>query len=255
MTPVNLQDITIKPTTSTKYLGVMLDQHLKWAPQVAQACEKGSKWSLQIRRLTKPTWGLSSRGARKLYVSVALPQILYGIDIGCTPTHGKSAKGKKKGSVNTIKKLVTVQRAGSLAVMGGFRTSPTDSLDTHAALLPIELRVKKACFNLISRMATLPHEHPLHSLVKRSTKGCIKRHRSPINTLTNIFRINSTDFEKIPPVRIHPSKRGSCETHIDIPPSKKESKRADTSAIEKIKVYTDGSAHSGKVGAAAILRQ
>ena len=183
-----------------KYLGVMLDQHLNLAPQVAQACGKGSKWSSQIRRLAKPTWGLSSRRARKLYVSVALPWILYGVDIWCTPMHGKTAKGKKKGSVNTIKKLTTVQRAGSLAVTGGFETSPTDSLEAHAALLPIELRVKKACFNTITRMATLPHEHPLHLLVKRSAKGRIKRHCSPIHSLTNIFGINSTDFEKIPPV-------------------------------------------------------
>ena len=171
------------------------------------------------------------------------------------PMHGKTVKGKKKGLVNTIKKLVTVQQAGSLAVTGGLRTTPTDSLDAHAALSPIELRVEKTCFNAIKWMATLPHKHLLHSLVKRSAKGRIKRHHPPIHTLTNIFGINSTDFEKIPLVRIHPSKRGSRETHIDIPPSKEESKRVDTSATEKIKVYTDGSAHSRKVGAAAILRQ
>ena len=37
--------------------------------------------------------------------------------------------------------------------------------------------------------------------------------------------------------------------------SKDESKRADTNAVKLIKVYSDGSAHRGKVGTAAILRQ
>jgi hypothetical protein len=90
--------------------------------------------------------------------------------------HGKNAKGRRKGSVNFIKKLTTVQRAGALAITGGFRTSPTDSLDAHAALLPMELRVQKVCHAAITRMATLPVEHPLHSLVKKSAKRLIKRH-------------------------------------------------------------------------------
>lgn len=109
---LELPSITITPTQSTKYLGIILDQHLNWALQLAQVRGKGSKWASQIRRLARPTWGLTPKGARKLYVSVALPCILYGIDIWCTPTHGRNAKGSKKGSINFIKKLITVQRAG-----------------------------------------------------------------------------------------------------------------------------------------------
>jgi ribonuclease HI len=180
---------------------------------------------------------------------------LYGIDVWCTPLHGKNARGGKKGSVNTIKKLTSTQRAGALAVTGGFRTSPTDSLDAHSALLPIDLRIEKTCHNAITRLATLPREHPLHAPVKRSAKGRVKRHRSPLHTLTSIFGINPSNIEKIPPVRVHPRTRGLQAVHIDIPPSKDDSKRADANAVEKIKVYSDGSAHDGKVGAAAILKR
>ena len=253
--PLVLPDVTITPTASAKYLGIILDQHLNWAPQLAQVRGKGSNWAAQIRRLARPSWGLTPKGARKLYVSVALPRILYGIDIWCTPLHGKNARGNKKGSVNIIKKLATVQRAGTLAMTGGFRTSPTDSLDAHAAMLPIDLRVDKICHNAITRLATLPQEHPLHAPVKRSAKGIAKRHRSPLHILTSIYGIHPNNFEKIPPVRLHPSNRDSQATYIDIPRNKEESKRADATAVEKIKVYSDGSAHSGKVGAAAILKR
>lgn len=75
-TPLALPDIAIEPTRNTKYLGIILEQNLNWAPQLAQVLGKGSKWTAQIKRLTRPTWGLTPRGAKKLYTGVALPRIL-----------------------------------------------------------------------------------------------------------------------------------------------------------------------------------
>ena len=253
--PLELPSITIEPTQSAKYLGIVLDQNLKWTQQAASVRGKGSKWAAQIKRLTRPTWGLTPSGARKLFVSVALPRILYGIDVWCTPIHGKNAKGRRKGSIAPIKKLTSVQRAGALAVTGGFRTSPTDALDAHASLLPLDLKIEKACHDAITRIATLPQEHPLHKLIRKSTKRQVKRHRSPLHTLTSIFGIDPSKMERIPPVRTHPKKRGPQGICVDIPPNKDDSKRADTNTTEQIKVYSDGSAHDGQVGAAAILQR
>ena len=253
--PLTLQNITIEPTQSAKYLGIVLDQNLKWTQQLASVRGKGSKWAVQIKRLTRPTWGLTPNGARKLFVGVALPRILYGIDVWCTPIHGRNANGRRKGSVAIVKKLASVQRAGALAVTGGYRTSPTDTLDAHAALLPIDLKIEKVCHDAITRIATLPQEHPLHKLIRKSAKWQTKRHRSPLYTLTSIFGIEPDKMERIPPVRTHPKKRSLRIVHLDIPPSKEESKRADANAVEQIKVYSDGSAHDGQVGAAAILQR
>ena len=216
---------------------------------------KGSKWSAQIKRLTRPTWGLTPKCAKKLYSRVALPHILYGIDVWCTPLHGRHARGNRKGSVKAIKKLTSIQRLRTLAITGGLHTTPTDALNAHAALLPMISRVEKTCFNAISRMVTFPTEHPLNSLVKRSAKGQVKRHRSPLHTLTAIFGLDPPLFEKIPAVRAHPKDRGSPPARIDIPPDKDASKWADVNATETIRVYSDGSAHSGQVGAAAILKR
>lgn len=89
---LELPSISIEPSASAKYLGIILDQNLKWMQQVAHVRGKGSKWAAQIRRLTRPTWGLTPNGARKLFVSIALPCILYGIDLWCTPVHGNPRK-------------------------------------------------------------------------------------------------------------------------------------------------------------------
>lgn len=253
--PLILPDVTIEPTQSAKYLGIILYQNLNWGPQLAQVKGKGSKWTVQITRLTRPTWGLTPKGAHKLYVSVVLPRILYGLDVWCTPIHGKNARGNKKGSVGVIKKLTTTQMAGTLAVTGGLRTTPTDTLDAHAAMLPMEYRAAKFCHRAITRIATLPKEHPLCAPTKRSAKGRVKRHKSPLHTLTAVFGINPEESEKIPPVRIHPKDRGSRLVHTDIPANKEASKERDERATEVIKVYSDGSSHGGKVGATVILKR
>jgi hypothetical protein len=253
--PLTLPSITVEPSPNTKYLSIMLDQHLNWAPQLTQIRGKGTKWTSQICSLARPTWGLTPKGARKLYMSMALPQILYSIDIWCPPLHRKTDRGGNKGSVSFIKKLSSIQQAGALAITGGFRTSPSDSLDTHTALLPIDLRIEKTCHNTFTRMATLPCKHPLHKLIKRSAKRYVKRHQSPLHTLAGIFGIDPSKVETIPPVHIHPRRQGLRDIRTDILLNKEDSKRADTNTIKKIKVYSDRSAHNGRVGTAAILKQ
>ena len=99
------------------------------------------------------------------------------------------------------------------------------------------------------------HKHPLHAPVKKSIKVSVKRHHSPLHTLTSIFGTDSRKFKKILPVCTYPSKRSSQATRIDIPANKDESKRADTNATEEIKDYSDSSAHSSKVSAAALRQE
>jgi len=67
-------------------LGVYVDQHLNWNTQgnthIAHVVEKGSKWSSQLRREVAPSWGLTPKYARRMFVSMAIPKILYaGINL------------------------------------------------------------------------------------------------------------------------------------------------------------------------------
>ena len=55
---------TIEPTDSTKYLGVIVDRHLNWKAQRSYMVEKGAKWAAQIRRLARPSWGLTPKHAK-----------------------------------------------------------------------------------------------------------------------------------------------------------------------------------------------
>jgi ribonuclease HI len=250
---LHLPHKSITPTASAKYLGVIFDQNLKWNAQLALVTEKGSKWSAQIRRAARPTWGITPKYARRLYISVALPKVMYAIDIWCTPIHGAPGGPKAKGSVKAVKRLTTVQRAGALAITGGLRTSPTDVLDACAYTYPAAQLIEKWCFKAAVRLSTLPPEHPLYKLVKASAKRKIIRHKSPLHNLMQIFKLDPNAISKIATAVRNPLDANKIPLQTSIASSKEESKLEDMNALESAKVYSDGSEINGKVGAAAVI--
>src|SRR6267154_2816073 len=112
----------IEPTSSTKYLGVIVDQALDWKAQQAHAIKKGTKWVTQIRRLAGPSWGIMPKYVRCLYTSVAIPSILYAADVWCIADHRERTRMSKIGPVKALDQVASIQRMGVLAITGGLRT-------------------------------------------------------------------------------------------------------------------------------------
>ena len=153
------------PLTSTKYLGIIVDQNLNWKAQQVHMVGKGINWAAQIKRLARPSWGITPKYARRLFISIALPQILYTADVWCLAERGERSRTSKIGPTKALDSIVTIQRASALAITGGLRMSATDSLNTHAHLLPTMLTVRKWCHHALTRIAMLPKEHPLHKII------------------------------------------------------------------------------------------
>ena len=208
-------------------------------------------WTSQIRRLTRSTWGITPKHTRRLYISVAIPRILYAADVWCAPTDQDTLK--TSGSRKVIRQLTTVQRSGTLAITGGLRTSPTDALDASTFLLPVPLTIDKWQHRALVRMAMLPKEHPLYKTVTNKNMGKVKRHKSPLSTLLATYRYELRNFEKIPATARDPSQKGKLPFKTHIAASRETSIEEATNAAEEVIIYTDGSAINGKVGAAAIL--
>jgi len=250
-TPLHLLQIEIQPAKSTRYLGVVFDQNLTWKEQHTSAIAKGTKWAMQIRRLARPTWGLTPENARQLYISIAIPRIIYVIDVWCMPpyTNGK----RQRGMVKIIGKVATIQRAGALAVTGGLRSSATDTLDAMAYFLLAPLLVDKACHRAMLCLATLPKEHPLHRIVNSKTTGKIKRHKSPMSSLLAAYKVDPKKVVKIPTAARDPTLQGELPFDISIAESREDSINEATCADEEVQIFTDGSALNGMVGAAATL--
>ena len=108
-------------------------------------------------------------------------------------------------------------------------------------------------FRAAVRFASLSDSHPLRKQYRLAGARKVKRHKSVLHHMTQLYGIDSKKVETILVVRQNPVKRSQQPWNIEIPENKEASAQLDNTSREVIKVYSDGSAHDGKVGAAAIL--
>ncbi|KAI6001335.1 hypothetical protein EDD15DRAFT_2158845, partial [Pisolithus albus] len=134
--PLKLRRTTITPSRTHKFLGVIIDQTLRWSAQVAHALSKGIAYAMQISRISSANKGLPAYLLRWLYLAVAVPKTLYAIDVWCTPPYSFDTTTRTRGSLGTFAKINRVQRQALLAMTGAFRTTATDVLEVYTNTLP-----------------------------------------------------------------------------------------------------------------------
>lgn len=168
---IEINGVEIQPSQHHKFLGVIMDEELRFTAHGNYALQKGSKWVSHFRRLTKLTKGKSMKHMRRFYLAVAIPKILYAAEIFLA-----QAASNAKGAKATIKRLARIQREAAIAITGAMKTTATDMLDMHANLIPFPLLVEKAVLRAGSRLATIPESHILYKQVKRAAKRYVKTH-------------------------------------------------------------------------------
>ncbi|KAJ3792571.1 hypothetical protein GGU11DRAFT_660801, partial [Lentinula aff. detonsa] len=75
----------IKPDPYAGFLGILMDQQLRWKEQHSAMIKKGQRWISQFKRITKLRTGLTAQLVRQLYKAKALPRILYAADVTLMP--------------------------------------------------------------------------------------------------------------------------------------------------------------------------
>ena len=241
---------TIHPAQSYKYLGVILDQELRFKEHVAYTLAKGTAWVTQFRRLSRPTVGMPSRFARQLFKAIAVPRMLYAADIFLTPVDSRPEHGRTSGSVGHIAKLARVQRTAAIHATGAMRTTATDVLDAHADLLPFHILINQICHRSALRLATLPDTHLLHKHMRKARRY-VKWHRSPLHELQHRFRIDPEALESIATHRQAPG--WTRQVEVKKAASKEVAYKEGMESRAQIRVYTDRSDIGGGVGASAVL--
>ena len=203
--PVVVNVRTIQPQTSAKYLGIIIDNKLKWDLQVEAAIAKGTASVFAISRLSKSTFGLPHHFIRQLYTAVTVPRMLYGLVAWYKPVRPHPDNPHRRlGSVGIANKLGKVQRLASKIITGAFRTTPSTVLEYHAGLPPIHLYLNYAVHRSTLRLAAMPPGHPLCKAVARCSQRYPLRHRTPLHELfhafTHIEQVETIDPTPVGPV-------------------------------------------------------
>jgi hypothetical protein len=228
-----LEGRAIKASHSVRYLGVIVDEQLRWKEQAERAVARAAKWTIQAQRLSRMAKGLRSELLRRLYVAVAIPKALYAADVWLCPIFRKEDALRDSGSSGVIKRLVSVQRMAALAITGAMRSTPNDVLDICANLWPMQ---------------------PLSPLIQHAARvGLVKRHLTRLNTLFHLFpHANPKTVETIPVVGRAPW--SECEFDIVVDGSRGEALARDEAERKGVglQIYTDGSGYKGMAAAAAV---
>ena len=115
------------------------------------------------------------------------------------------------------------------------------------------LLLQKTCHQAALRLASLPQSHPLHKHLQHVAKHTgILRHRTSIHNLLGTFRTFSDEIETIDTINRSKNAR-SVVYRPHIAKDKDTAIKEHSELRDAIKIYTDGSAHDGGVGAAAVI--
>ncbi|XP_023244212.1 uncharacterized protein LOC111642158 [Centruroides sculpturatus] len=129
-----MDGVSIKITTTIKYLGVIIDHKLNWADHIAYITDRTNHLFNTVSKVAKSKWGLSPAILSTIYDSVFLPMICYAAPVwaGCL------------GRVHIERKLRSAQRTALLCICRAFSTSSTTALQVNSGKMPIDLAISLA---------------------------------------------------------------------------------------------------------------
>ncbi|KIK14245.1 hypothetical protein PISMIDRAFT_17420 [Pisolithus microcarpus 441] len=172
--PLKLCNTTIASSWTQKFLGIVIDQTLCWNVQAAHALSKGTAYIMQISCISSANKGLPATLLKHLYLAVAIPKMLYAIDVWCTPPYSFDKTKKTRGSLSVIMRINHVQRQALTTITGVFCTTATDVLEIYTNTLPIEHHIQNLCHQAAIRIASHPPSHPLHSCTQKAAARMVK---------------------------------------------------------------------------------
>ncbi|KAF8547118.1 hypothetical protein OG21DRAFT_1383144, partial [Imleria badia] len=127
----------IKPMNTHCFLGILLDEELRWNKHATYTLGKGTAYVLQLCCVLSSSKGISLILTRQLYTVVALPKMLYTINLWLKPIYTGDSDEINWGSIGTTKQLCRIQRLTAIAITSTFKTTATDTVEAHTKLIPL----------------------------------------------------------------------------------------------------------------------
>jgi ribonuclease HI len=153
-------------------------------------------------------------------------------------------------------RLETVQRLAMKAILGFVRTTLTAAMQIETGIMPLQLRLQEKVLKTLTRIQTLPKEHPLHEWNEKAKNN---RNKTTIflsnleNLVKHFLQIATTPSEAIVPFIRPLWWIPTIATHIE--PTKEDGKAFHDKTTQELTtayIYTDGSGIDRQIGAAAV---
>ena len=116
-------------STSVKYLGITLDQRLKWRMHIENNIKSAKRHLMLVQNTIGKMWGPSPRLTRWLYTSVVRPAISYGSVVWSRACNAKWA---------TVK-MTRLHRMIAMAMAPMRKSTPTAGLEVLLGLMPLDI--------------------------------------------------------------------------------------------------------------------
>lgn len=229
-TPFLIKGKEVKPKSSAKILGVIMDADLRYKEHLARAAAKGLTAAMCLRRLKM----LSPRAARQLFIATVAPAMDYASIVWM------HARG-----VREARWLDKAQMVGAQAITGAFRTVATAVAEAEANMEPVAERHRQTATRFWINFRTLPMTHPLTTL---KVKVC-KRFTSPMQKVASALAAVDTDRMEV----IHEYTLPPWSDRIPVMGELDQVERVKPSDIEGILIATSCSQKGDVVGMGGVV--
>ena len=145
---------TVVPEETLRWLGVLLDRKLKFKNHVNTKLASAGRSLSALSRLSTTEKGLTVQAIRQLYLSCVVPISDFGSEVWWKGQH-------RRGQQKFIENLQKLQNKASRTILGAFRTTPIDTMNAEAALLPPDLRLDAAQRRYALRILTFDKHNPV----------------------------------------------------------------------------------------------
>lgn len=191
---ITMNGKTIKESPTATLLGVVFDQEMRLKQHVQQVVKRATKVAMNTGGLKN----LRPTQMTQLYQACVVPQLDYASIVWHNPNKDKMQ----------LRSLVSVKRTALLKVLSAFRSVASQTLEVEAHVPPTNLCPKQRAQDTISRLHTLPTEHPVQIVLERMRRRCIRKGTYAKFLLTEaakIMDLNTTqNLETINPKPLKP---------------------------------------------------
>ena len=224
---LRMGNVDVPYSTSTRYLGVTVDQRLRWDLHINKVANVAKGKLLQLRNAMGKLWGTKPKMIWWMYTGIIRPSVTYGSIVW----------GHSSLKQHNLEKLRRVNRL-ALLLFGHFRRStPTAGLEVALNIMPLHTHILYE--------AALAFERVLPTL---SNKEALETSRSPGHR--KFLKQLKMDLD-LPSISVDTAERKHIWGNL-FTVATKFSKDPPAETSDGINIYTDGSGHCDGKGSGFI---